>query len=138
MMMSSSRHEAMCHAGAPQPCISLITTAACTTLTPISRFPCRLTAVKQVAGSKAPAGDLLDALLEGDWDPEEYDKKMAAAFGDDYYEVGVLRLCVSTCVCRVCSVGCQLAVGAGGSGTLRSMTRRWRRLLAMTTMRWGA
>jgi hypothetical protein len=39
-----------------------------------------------VAGSKAPAGDLLDALLEGDWDPEEHDRRMASAFGDDYYE----------------------------------------------------
>jgi protein KRI1 len=44
--------------------------------------------VQQVAGSKAPADDLLDALLEGDWDPEEHDRRMAEAFGEDYYEVG--------------------------------------------------
>lgn len=27
-------------------------------------------------------------LLEGEFDPEEYDKRMAAAFGDGYYQVG--------------------------------------------------
>lgn len=30
---------------------------------------------------------LLDELLEGDFDPEAYDKRMAAAFDDDYYQV---------------------------------------------------
>ncbi|WIA17436.1 hypothetical protein OEZ85_014286 [Tetradesmus obliquus] len=29
---------------------------------------------------------LLDELLEGDFDPEEYDRRMAEAFDDDYYE----------------------------------------------------
>lgn len=37
--------------------------------------------------------NLLDELLEGDFDPEAYDKRMAAAFDDDYYEV-----CVFVCV----------------------------------------
>ena len=30
----------------------------------------------------------MDDLLEGDFDPEEWDKQMAEAFNDDYYEVG--------------------------------------------------
>jgi hypothetical protein len=30
---------------------------------------------------------LLDELLEGDFDPEEYDRRMAEAFDDEYYEV---------------------------------------------------
>jgi hypothetical protein len=38
-----------------------------------------------VAGRAAPQEEALDALMEGDFDPEEYDKRMAAAFGDDYY-----------------------------------------------------
>ena len=29
----------------------------------------------------------LDALMTGDFDPDQYDKQMAAAFGDDYYGV---------------------------------------------------
>lgn len=45
-----------------------------------------------MAGSAAPDQALLDALVDGDWDPEEYDKKMAAAFGDDYYEVRLVLL----------------------------------------------
>jgi hypothetical protein len=32
--------------------------------------------------------NLLDELLEGDFDPDAYDKRMAAAFDDSYYEVG--------------------------------------------------
>jgi hypothetical protein len=35
--------------------------------------------------------NILDELLEGDFDPDAYDKRMAAAFDDDYYEVGVCR-----------------------------------------------
>lgn len=31
--------------------------------------------------------NILDELLEGDFDPDAYDKRMAAAFDDDYYEV---------------------------------------------------
>lgn len=39
-----------------------------------------------VAGKAAPEASLVDSLLEGDFDPDEYDKKMAAAFNDDYYQ----------------------------------------------------
>mgnify|MGYP001024574357 CR=1 FL=1 len=45
-----------------------------------------------MAGRSAPNQELLDRLMAGDFDPEEYDKHMAAAFGDDYYEVGRGRL----------------------------------------------
>lgn len=41
-----------------------------------------------MAGKAAPQQELLDRLVAGDFDPEEYDKQMAAAFGDDYYDVG--------------------------------------------------
>lgn len=45
-----------------------------------------------MAGQAAPQQELLDRLVEGDFDPEEYDRQMAAAFGDDYYAaVGGLR-----------------------------------------------
>ena len=40
-----------------------------------------------MAGRAAPAQSVLDALVSGDFDPEEYDRQMAAAFGDDYYNV---------------------------------------------------
>jgi hypothetical protein len=34
---------------------------------------------------------LLDELLDGDFDPEEYDRRMAEAFDDEYYEVRGVR-----------------------------------------------
>jgi hypothetical protein len=40
-------------------------------------------------GHPAGLANLLDELLEGDFDPEAYDKRMAAAFDDAYYEVCV-------------------------------------------------
>lgn len=46
----------------------------------------KLLAVQQVAGVAAPDANLVDALLEGDFDPDEYDRRMAAAFGEDYYD----------------------------------------------------
>lgn len=46
----------------------------------------KLLAVQQVAGVAAPDANLVDALLEGDFDPDEYDRRMAAAFGADYYD----------------------------------------------------
>lgn len=63
----------------------------------------------------APGGKLaglLDELLDGEFDPEEYDRRMAAAFDDAYYEVRDcmhacmrVRACVlvyaCVCVCRV-------------------------------------
>jgi hypothetical protein len=47
--------------------------------------------------------NLLDELLEGDFDPDAYDKRMAAAFNDDYYEVRAvcsIGLISSSNVCR--------------------------------------
>jgi hypothetical protein len=35
-----------------------------------------------------PSDKLLDKFLDGEFDPEEYDKQMAAMFDDEYYEVG--------------------------------------------------
>jgi protein KRI1 len=46
----------------------------------------RLLAVQEVAGVAAPDATLVDALLEGDFDPDEYDRRMAAAFGEEYYD----------------------------------------------------
>ncbi|GLC34476.1 hypothetical protein PLESTB_001257000 [Pleodorina starrii] len=45
----------------------------------------KLDKLRHVAGAAAPAATSLDDMLEGDFDPEEWDKKMAAAFNDDYY-----------------------------------------------------
>lgn len=43
---------------------------------------------EEVLGIAGPGLEqsLLDELLEGDFDPEEYDRKLAAAFGDQYYQ----------------------------------------------------
>ncbi|GAB4820679.1 hypothetical protein N2152v2_007725 [Parachlorella kessleri] len=46
----------------------------------------KLSEIQQVAGRAAPNQELLDRLVAGDFDPEEYDRQMAAAFGDDYYQ----------------------------------------------------
>lgn len=46
----------------------------------------KLRDVKTIAGTGAPDEELLGKLLGGDFDPEEHDKAMATAFGDDYYE----------------------------------------------------
>jgi protein KRI1 len=46
----------------------------------------KLLAVQQVAGVAAPDASLVDALLEGDFDPDEYDRRMAKAFGEQYYD----------------------------------------------------
>jgi hypothetical protein len=44
---------------------------------------------------KAGGGGLqLDAsLLDGDFDPEEWDRRMAAAFNDDYYVSSLFSAC---------------------------------------------
>ncbi|GIL71939.1 hypothetical protein Vretimale_611 [Volvox reticuliferus] len=47
----------------------------------------KLDKLRNVAGAAAPAAASLDEILEGDFDPEEWDKKMGAAFDDDYYAV---------------------------------------------------
>ncbi len=63
--------------------------------------------LRQVAGAAAPAAASLDDVLDGDFDPEEWDKKMAAAFDDSYYDVGAWGLSgASGCVRRT---GCLLA-----------------------------
>ncbi len=46
----------------------------------------RLAQIQAVAGRSAPQDDLVDALMDEDWDPDKYDAAMAAAFNDDYYE----------------------------------------------------
>ena len=64
----------------------------------------RFSRIQKEAGIKSPAaadepttaaaavapgvGGLLDELLEGEFDPEEYDRRMAEAFNDQYYQVG--------------------------------------------------
>ncbi|PNH07982.1 Protein KRI1 [Tetrabaena socialis] len=47
----------------------------------------RLGKLRNMAGAAAPQAASLDDVLEGDFDPEEWDKKMAAAFDSKYYEV---------------------------------------------------
>ncbi len=47
----------------------------------------RMDKLRQVAGAAAPTATSLDDMLEGDFDPDEWDKKMSAAFNDDYYGV---------------------------------------------------
>ncbi len=47
----------------------------------------RLARVKDVSGSKTANALLKDILGKADFDMEEYDKAMAAAFDDSYYEV---------------------------------------------------
>ena len=48
---------------------------------------CRLQRIKDIAGPSGQDDAALDALMKGDFDPDKYDEQMAAAFGDDYYEV---------------------------------------------------
>ena len=58
---------------------------------------CRLQRIKDIAGPSGQDDAALDALMNGDFDPDQYDKQMAAAFGDDYYEVFFgLRGAIST------------------------------------------
>ncbi len=56
---------------------------------------CRLQRIKDIAGPSGQDDAALDALMKGDFDPEQYDKQMAAAFGDEYY--GVRSSFLSTC-----------------------------------------
>lgn len=48
---------------------------------------CRLQRIRDIAGPSGQDDAALDALMQGDFDPEQYDKQMAAAFGDVYYGV---------------------------------------------------
>ncbi|KAL0032245.1 hypothetical protein WJX79_000491 [Trebouxia sp. C0005] len=45
----------------------------------------RLQRIRDIAGPSGQDDAALDALMQGDFDPEQYDKQMAAAFGDVYY-----------------------------------------------------
>lgn len=59
----------------------------------------RLAAIQEVAGrpsqeDAAVDEELLDQLLQGDFDPAQYDQLMARAFGQDYYEAGVWNVSV--------------------------------------------
>jgi hypothetical protein len=75
------------------------------THTPLLPAPvaCRLTEIQSVAGQAGPGQEALDALVGGDFDPDEYDRQMAAAFGDDYY-AAVRSACLPACM-----PACQLA-----------------------------
>ncbi|KAK9809843.1 hypothetical protein WJX72_000250 [[Myrmecia] bisecta] len=46
----------------------------------------RLAKITEIAGTAAPPSEVVDAILEGDFNPDEYDRRMAEAFGDDYYQ----------------------------------------------------
>jgi len=48
---------------------------------------CRLQRIRDIAGPSGQDDAALDALMQGDFDPDQYDKQMAAAFGDEYYGV---------------------------------------------------
>ena len=58
---------------------------------------CRLQKIRDIAGASGQDDAALDALMRGDFDPEEYDKHMAAAFGDDYYQVPSSDLVLLSC-----------------------------------------
>lgn len=45
----------------------------------------RLQRIRDIAGPTGQDDAALDALMQGDFDPDQYDKQMAAAFGDEYY-----------------------------------------------------
>ena len=42
--------------------------------------------ISEVAGARDDEVDVDAALLEGDWDPDAYDKRMQELFSEDYYE----------------------------------------------------
>ncbi|MEW5312524.1 MAG: hypothetical protein WDW38_004154 [Sanguina aurantia] len=46
----------------------------------------RLRQLQGIAGKAAPDFSKMDDILDGDFDPDAWDKKMAAAFDDDYYD----------------------------------------------------
>lgn len=49
----------------------------------------RIQEMHRMAGKGASTEEaLLMKLLENDYDPDEYDKLMASAFGDEYYSKG--------------------------------------------------
>ncbi|GAX72819.1 hypothetical protein CEUSTIGMA_g274.t1 [Chlamydomonas eustigma] len=46
----------------------------------------KMSKLQKVAGSQVVAEKTMDELLEGEFDPDEWDKQMAQAFDEDYYE----------------------------------------------------
>lgn len=48
---------------------------------------CRMTEIQELAGLGTPSEDLLELLSKEDFNEEEYDKAMAKAFDNNYYEV---------------------------------------------------
>lgn len=71
-------------------------------------------AAAAVLSKSGGLANLLDELLEGDFDPEAYDKRMAAAFDDDYYQVCWV-LVLWQCVGAGSSVGAGISGGASSS-----------------------
>jgi hypothetical protein len=73
---------------------------------------CSLARVKDVSGSKVANEMLREVLGKADFDMEEYDKAMAAAFDESYYEVGGCRqgpaspVCPPACLCLCWSSAC--------------------------------
>lgn len=66
-------------------------------------------------GRKEPAFKLDPSLLDNDFDPEAWDRQMAAAFNDDYY----VRACVrARGACLLCSVAQHTRVLGGGGELL--------------------
>ena len=45
----------------------------------------KLSEIQTIAGNGVAEEDLIGKLLDGEFDPEEHDKAMAEAFGDEYY-----------------------------------------------------
>ena len=85
----------------------------------------RLQRIKDIAGPSGQDDAALHALMKGDFVPDQYDKQMAAAFGDDYYEVSsalqgatktllrcLIVLVKYTCAAKICSVYQLPACGA--------------------------
>ena len=71
----------------------------------IKSLPCRLARIKEVSGNAAAERMLADVLGKADLDLDEYDKAMAAAFDDSYYQVRVaLLFSILCCVISVTSV----------------------------------
>ena len=48
---------------------------------------CRLSRIRDASGSEVAERLLKEIMGKADFDMEEYDKAMAAAFNEDYYEV---------------------------------------------------
>ena len=47
---------------------------------------------------QGPSEAVLSKLLAADFDPDDYDKLMAGAFNDDYYEVCLCNSCYTQSV----------------------------------------